>query len=135
LDRLLGFSPLPANGAAEQPVPQPIQRPAGGQYDNTRHRESGLKRKDTRRHAEQADHVERRQQWISPARNLQVGSEIHKRQAKRLHRTAARRRKDGLHRFSRKIVDRYQSIVVGDVSSTKLVKTRMAKSVTQGSRA
>jgi putative transposase len=28
----------------------------------------------------------------------------HKRQAKRLHRTAARRRKDALHRFSRKIV-------------------------------
>jgi IS605 OrfB family transposase len=53
----------------------------------------------------------------------------HKRQAKRLHRTAARRRKDALHQFSRKIVDRYQSIIVGDVSSTKLVKTRMAKSV------
>jgi len=29
----------------------------------------------------------------------------HKRQAKRLHRRAARRRKDALHRFSRKIVD------------------------------
>jgi IS605 OrfB family transposase len=53
----------------------------------------------------------------------------HKRQAKRLHRTAARRRKDALHKFSRKIVDRYQRIFVGDVSSAKLVKTRMAKSV------
>jgi IS605 OrfB family transposase len=53
----------------------------------------------------------------------------HKRQAKRLHRTAARRRKDALHQYSRKIVDRYQTILVGDVSSTKLVKTRMAKSV------
>jgi len=53
----------------------------------------------------------------------------HKRQAKRLHRTAARRRKDALHQFSRKIVDRYQTIIVGDVSSRKLVKTRMAKSV------
>src|SRR5580700_10123843 len=53
----------------------------------------------------------------------------HKRQAKRLHRTAARRRKDALHQFSRKIVDKYQSIYVGDVSSTRLVKTRMAKSV------
>ena len=30
----------------------------------------------------------------------------HKRQAKRLHRTAARRRKDALHKFSRKMVDR-----------------------------
>jgi transposase len=34
-----------------------------------------------------------------------------------------------LHKFSRKMVDRYQHIVVGDVSSQKLVKTRMAKSV------
>jgi len=53
----------------------------------------------------------------------------HKRQAKRLHRTAARRRKDALHKFSRKIVNAYQTIFVGNVSSLKLVKTRMAKSV------
>jgi putative transposase len=53
----------------------------------------------------------------------------HKRQAKRLHRQAARRRKDALHRFSRKIINSYQTIVIGDVSSLKLVKTRLAKSV------
>jgi len=53
----------------------------------------------------------------------------HKRQAKRIHRKAARCRADALHKFSRRIVDRYQKIVVGDVSSSKLVKTRMAKSV------
>jgi len=53
----------------------------------------------------------------------------HQRQAKRLHRRAARRRKDALHKFSRRIVDSYQTIVIGDVSSLKLVKTRMAKSV------
>jgi len=53
----------------------------------------------------------------------------HKRQAKRLHRTAARRRKEALHRFSTKLVKEYQNIVVGDVSSTKLIRTRMAKSV------
>src|ERR1700733_3179464 len=53
----------------------------------------------------------------------------HKRQAKRIHRKAARCRADALHKFSTKIVDRYQKIVVGDVSSLKLVKTRMAKSV------
>jgi len=53
----------------------------------------------------------------------------HKRQAKRIHRRAANQRKDALHKFSRMIVDRYQTIVVGDVSSTKLVKTKMAKSV------
>jgi putative transposase len=53
----------------------------------------------------------------------------HKRQAKRIHRKAARCRANALHSFSRSIVDRYQTIVVGDVSSSKLVKTRMAKSV------
>jgi putative transposase len=57
----------------------------------------------------------------------------HKRQAKRIHRKAARRRADALHRFSRSIVDRYQTIVVGDVSSLKPVKTRMAKSVLDSS--
>ena len=53
----------------------------------------------------------------------------HRRQAKRLHRSARRRRADALHKFSRRIVDRYETIIVGDVSSQKLVKTRMAKSV------
>lgn len=53
----------------------------------------------------------------------------HKQQAKRLHRKAARRRKDALHKFSRMLVDKYQDIFIGDVSSLKLVKTRMAKSV------
>jgi IS605 OrfB family transposase len=53
----------------------------------------------------------------------------HKRQAKRLHRRISRSRADALHKSSRKIIDRYQTIVVGDVSSTQLVKTRMAKSV------
>ena len=53
----------------------------------------------------------------------------HKRQAKRLLRTAARRRKDALHKFSRKIVNDYQTIKIGDVSALKLAKTQMAKSV------
>jgi putative transposase len=53
----------------------------------------------------------------------------HKRQAKRLHRKAARRRRDALHKFSSHLVARYQTICVGDVSSLKLAKTRMAKSV------
>jgi len=53
----------------------------------------------------------------------------HRRQAKRLHRKATRRRSDALHKFSRQIVNQYQFIVVGDVSSQKPVKTRMAKSV------
>jgi putative transposase len=53
----------------------------------------------------------------------------HKRQAKRIHRKTARCRVDALHKFSRNLVDRYQNIIVGDVSSLRLVKTRMAKSV------
>jgi putative transposase len=57
----------------------------------------------------------------------------HKRQAKRFHRKASRRRKDALHKFSRMIVQSYQSIFIGDVSSLKLAKTRMAKSVLDAS--
>lgn len=53
----------------------------------------------------------------------------HKAQAKRLHRRAARRRHNALHQFSRRIVNTYQKIIIGDVSSLKLAKTRMAKSV------
>lgn len=59
----------------------------------------------------------------------QAQRRAHKRKAKRLHRKAASRRKDALHKFSRQIVNTYQNIIVGDVSSTKLIKTRMAKSV------
>jgi IS605 OrfB family transposase len=53
----------------------------------------------------------------------------HRHQAKRLHRKAARRRNDALQKFSRKLVNQYQTIIVGDVSSTRLAKTRLAKSV------
>jgi putative transposase len=51
----------------------------------------------------------------------------HKHRAKRLRRTAARRRSDALHKYSRKIVDRYQTIVLGDVSSLQLSKARASK--------
>lgn len=57
----------------------------------------------------------------------------HKLQAKRLHRMAANRRKDALHKFTTKIAERYQYIAVGDVSSTRLAKTKMAKSVLDAS--
>ena len=53
----------------------------------------------------------------------------HRRRAKRLHRRAASRRRDALHKFSRKVVDRYQQIIVGDLSITKLRKTRVAKAL------
>jgi putative transposase len=57
----------------------------------------------------------------------------HKRQAKRLHRKAVRQRQDAQHKFSTMLVSKYQQIFIGDVSSTKLVKTRMAKSVLDAS--
>lgn len=53
----------------------------------------------------------------------------HKKQAKRLHKKAANCRKDALHKFSRKLVNECGAIYIGDVSSSKLAKTRMAKSV------
>ena len=53
----------------------------------------------------------------------------HLRQTKRLHRRIRRRRLDACHKFTRRIVNTYQHIVVGDVSSPKLAKTRLSKSV------
>jgi putative transposase len=53
----------------------------------------------------------------------------HQKQAKRLHKKAANCRKDALHKFTRKLVDECGAIYIGDVSSGKLVRTRMAKSV------
>jgi IS605 OrfB family transposase len=53
----------------------------------------------------------------------------HKKQAKFIHRKIKHQRKDVLHKFSRKIVNEYQNIIIGNVSSSKLAKTRMAKSV------
>jgi putative transposase len=53
----------------------------------------------------------------------------HRRQAKRLHRKIGRRRADACHKFSRSIIERYQKVHVGDVSSPKLARTPMAKGV------
>lgn len=52
-----------------------------------------------------------------------------KQRVKAIHAKIKNRRKDAQHKFSRKLVNRYGEIVVGDVSSTRLAKTRMAKSV------
>jgi putative transposase len=46
-----------------------------------------------------------------------------------IHAKAANRRRDFLHKESAKIAKEYGLIVVGDVSPSKLAKTRMAKSV------
>jgi putative transposase len=53
----------------------------------------------------------------------------HKRQAKRLHRKAANQRREAIHRFSTMLVRRYGQIFIGNLSSSKLARTRMAKSV------
>jgi IS605 OrfB family transposase len=46
-----------------------------------------------------------------------------------IHAKAANRRKDFLHKESARIANEYGFIAVGDVSPSKLAKTRMAKSV------
>jgi IS605 OrfB family transposase len=52
-----------------------------------------------------------------------------KKRVKNLHAKAKNRRKDTLHKFTTEVANRYKTIVVGDVSSSKLAKTKMAKSV------
>lgn len=52
-----------------------------------------------------------------------------KRRVQALHAKIRNRRKDALHKFSRRLVNQYGEILVGDVSSLNLVKTNMAKSV------
>ncbi len=52
-----------------------------------------------------------------------------KKRVKAIHAKIKNRRHDGLHKYSRKLVNENAAIFVGNVSSLKLVKTRMAKSV------
>jgi putative transposase len=63
------------------------------------------------------------------AKIAQAQRRSHKRQAKRLNRRAARRRRDALHKFSRALVNQYKQISIGDVSNLALTQTRMAKAV------
>lgn len=49
--------------------------------------------------------------------------------ARAIHAKARNRRKDFLHKASRALAQEYETIIVGDVSPSKLAKTRMAKSV------
>ena len=46
-----------------------------------------------------------------------------------IHAKIKNRRKDKLHKYSRKLVNENAAVFIGDVSSTKLTKTKMAKSV------
>jgi len=52
-----------------------------------------------------------------------------KHRVRAIHAKIRNRRQDALHKFSTDLVGEYGEIYVGDVSSTKLVKTKMAKSV------
>lgn len=52
-----------------------------------------------------------------------------KSRARAIHAKIKNRRKDALHKFSTALVNSHAAIFVGDVSSKKLVKTKMAKSV------
>lgn len=60
---------------------------------------------------------------------LGIAQRAHKKQrVKAIHAKIANQRKDMLHKFSTQMVQQYGAIFVGDVSSQKLVKTKMAKS-------
>lgn len=52
-----------------------------------------------------------------------------RKRARALHAKIKNRRKDALHQYSRRLVNENAAIFVGNVSSQKLVKTKMAKSV------
>lgn len=52
-----------------------------------------------------------------------------KKRVKAIHAKIKNRRKDALHKFSARLVNSHAAIFVGDVSGSKLVKTKMAKSV------
>jgi IS605 OrfB family transposase len=46
-----------------------------------------------------------------------------------IHRKVTNRRKDFLHKLSRRLTTEFGTIIVGDVSAAKLARSRMAKSV------
>ena len=56
-----------------------------------------------------------------------------KKQVTNIHKKIANIRKDSLHKETSRLVKQYDLIVVGDVSSKKLLKTNMAKSVSDAS--
>ena len=52
----------------------------------------------------------------------------HKKRAKAIHAKIANKRKDDLHKYSRKLVNENAAVFVGNVSSKGFIKTKMAKS-------
>jgi len=63
------------------------------------------------------------------AKRGQTRREKRRRQVLTIHAGIASRRRDGLHKFSRALVDRAGKITVGTVSASAMAKTGMAKSV------
>jgi IS605 OrfB family transposase len=63
-------------------------------------------------------------------RKLAMAQKANKKKlVKTIHSQIKNRRKDELHKFSTMLTQEYGAIFVGDVSTQKLVKTKMAKSV------
>lgn len=74
--------------------------------------------------------LERKQFYRNAEKQLAAAQRAHKKKrVKSIHAKIKNRRADMNHKFSTKLVKENSLIVVGDVSSSKLVKTNMAKSV------
>ena len=52
-----------------------------------------------------------------------------KKRVKAIHPKIKNRRKDAQHKYTRKLAEHNAAIFVGNISSSKLVKTKLAKSV------
>ena len=73
---------------------------------------------------------ERRRITDEFAKELATAQRAHKpRRVKAIHARIKNSRNDAIHKFTTAMVENYGAIFVGDVSSRKLVKTRLAKSV------
>jgi putative transposase len=74
--------------------------------------------------------LERRRITSEFAKELATAQRANKaKRVKTIHARIKNSRSDALHKFSTMMTEKYGAIFVGDVSSRKLVKTRMAKSV------
>ena len=74
--------------------------------------------------------LEAARHYRSMERQLAIAQRANKKQrVKAIHAKIKNKRRDDLHKFSKHIAESHALVVVGDVSSSKLAKTRMAKSV------
>lgn len=74
--------------------------------------------------------LEAKQQYRQLEAKLGIAQRAgNKKQVRTIHAKIKNRRKDAIHKFSRQLVNSHGAIVIGNVSSSKLAKTKMAKSV------